>query len=61
MPWLKQSSSGCTSTPISPSPTQMNHQMTFKNQHYVSVNHSERELLASGEYPLLNHVCREIQ
>lgn len=32
--------------------------MTFKNQQYVSVNHSERELLASREYPTLNSNCQ---
>lgn len=32
----------------------MNHQMTFKTQQYVSVNHSERELVAEAEYPTLN-------
>lgn len=36
------------------SPPQMNHQMTFKTQQYVSVNHSERELVAETEYPTLN-------
>lgn len=72
MPWLKKNSIkpvwGAAPIALTPSsftsPTQMNHQMTFKNQQYVSVNHSERELLATREYPVLNpreHFFKEIK
>lgn len=72
MPWLKKNSAeparGAAPIALTPcsftSPTQMNHQMTFKNQQYVSVNHSKREPLANGEYPMLNpreHLFKEIK